>query len=430
MKKKAACYIRVSTEEQTENYSMKEQTDRLTAYCKAKDWSIEKIYTDGGFSGSNLRRPALQQLIYDSMQDKINLVLVYKLDRLSRSQKETLYLIEDIFLKNNIEFVSMNENIDTTTAYGRAMIGILSAFAQLEREQIKERMTMGRAARAKEGKFHGGGYAPIGYNYVNGELIIDEYEAKQIRELFDLYNKGYSIYKIQKYLSQTYKNKYSSWKNTASVSHCLNNCTYSGKIKFDGSIYTGKQKPIISKKTYELAKSITASKQMQAEASQKIPFKASQLLTGLLVCGYCGAKFYSDHGNYTCYSKGKPSKKFILDPNCKSKKWNIEQLNTIIMEESSKLLLDINYINKISKEPVCSTKEFENQINKLTVFYAPHKTSSEKNFSNSYKTTISKIPISVLLYLGTIPEQRQLLHSLINKIELFDKEIQIHWRFP
>ena len=127
-----------------EGYSIQAQTERLQAYCKAKGWGVFHTYTDAGFSGSNMERPALSQLLEDVEAGRVDCVLVYKLDRLSRSQKDTLHMIEDIFLANGCDFVSMSENFDTSTPLGRAMIGILSVFAQLEREQIRERMAMGR----------------------------------------------------------------------------------------------------------------------------------------------------------------------------------------------------------------------------------------------------------------------------------------------
>ena len=146
---KVAIYVRVSTTNQAEEgYSIDEQIDKLEAYCKIKDWTVYKVYTDGGFSGSNTDRPALEKLIKDANKKKIDTVLVYKLDRLSRSQKDTLFLIEDIFIKNGIEFLSLQENFDTSTPFGKAMIGLLSVFAQLEREQIKERMQLGKLGRA------------------------------------------------------------------------------------------------------------------------------------------------------------------------------------------------------------------------------------------------------------------------------------------
>lgn len=143
-------------------------------------------------------------------------VLVWKLDRLSRSQKDTLYLLEDVFLANGCGFVSMLENFDTSTAFGRAMVGILSVFAQLEREQFKERSAIGRVGRAKAGLFHGGGYAPIGYDYYTKEdggqgLVVNEYEAMQVREVYRLYLAGWAVHKIQVYMHERYTTKNGCW---------------------------------------------------------------------------------------------------------------------------------------------------------------------------------------------------------------------------
>lgn len=134
--RRAALYIRVSTLEQAqEGYSVGEQRERLIAYCKAQDWLIADIYVDGGYTGSNLNRPGIQKLMSET--EKFDVVLVYKLDRLSRSQRDTLYLIEEIFRPNKVDFVSMQESFDTSSPFGKAMIGLLAVFAQLEREQIK-----------------------------------------------------------------------------------------------------------------------------------------------------------------------------------------------------------------------------------------------------------------------------------------------------
>ena len=143
-------YVRVSTQEQAkEGYSIGEQLDRLRKYCEAKDWIIYREHTDPGYSGGSTDRPGLKALIKDVQSKRVDKIVVYKLDRLSRSQKDTLWLIEDVFLTNNVDFVSMTENFDTGTPFGRAMIGILSVFAQLEREQIKERTSLGRADRLR-----------------------------------------------------------------------------------------------------------------------------------------------------------------------------------------------------------------------------------------------------------------------------------------
>src|SRR5690625_2306065 len=187
---KVALYVRVSTKEQLEGYSIDEQKEKLKAYAMSKDFTVTKIYTDGGHSGANIDRPAMKQLIQDV--NNYDAVIVHKLNRLSRSQKDTLYLIEDVFIKNNVEFISLTESLDTSTPFGRAMIGVLSAFAQLDREMITDQLTMGRIARAKDGYYHGGDpdKSPTGYDYIDGNLVINEYEADCIRYIYDEYLKG------------------------------------------------------------------------------------------------------------------------------------------------------------------------------------------------------------------------------------------------
>ena len=107
---KVALYARVSTEQQIDNYSIPLQKERMKAFCVSKGWTDITEYVDGGYSGSNLNRPALQQLQKDIEHQKINAVIVYRLDRLSRSQRDTLFLIEEMFLPNNVEFISTFRN--------------------------------------------------------------------------------------------------------------------------------------------------------------------------------------------------------------------------------------------------------------------------------------------------------------------------------
>ena len=172
-KRKAAIYIRVSTDFQAEEgYSIDAQKEQLTAYCVSKSIKNYEYYIDGGWSGSNIERPEIQRLIKDVKEDKISHVIVYKLDRLSRSQKDTLYLIEDVFNPHGVDFVSLNESMDTSTPMGRLMLGILSAFAQLERENIRLRTRMGMKERVKAGLWMGGGRVPFGYDYDKEKGIL------------------------------------------------------------------------------------------------------------------------------------------------------------------------------------------------------------------------------------------------------------------
>lgn len=230
--KRVACYVRVSTREQSEHgYSIPEQTDRLKSYCKAMGWKVVKVYTDGGYSGATTDRPALTDLVEASQRHLIDAVVVYKLDRLSRSQKDTLTLIEG-FLEHDVAFISMTESFDTSTPFGRATVGILSCFAQLERENIKERTSIGKEARAKEGKFHGGGFAPIGYDYKGGQLVVNDYEAMQVRLIHELYHQGESFRSIEKIMGGrglTHKN--GAWYPN-SVKRVLLNPLYTGRINY------------------------------------------------------------------------------------------------------------------------------------------------------------------------------------------------------
>ena len=173
---KTALYIRVSTDAQfEEGYSVDAQKEKLEQYCKLKDISDYEFYVDGGWSGSNIERPEMKRMITDIKNREISAVIVYKLDRLSRSQKDTVFLLEDIFNPNECNFISLNENFDTTTPYGKAMIGILSVFAQLERENIRERTRMGMYERVKSGLWMGGGRIPFGYDYDKNSEVTKKF---------------------------------------------------------------------------------------------------------------------------------------------------------------------------------------------------------------------------------------------------------------
>lgn len=185
-KKRACIYVRVSTEAQeAEGYSLEEQERLCRASIESKEWEYVRTYTDGGFSGKTVDRPALQEMLKDVREGRLDAVMIYKLDRLSRSQKDTLTIIEDYLLPNKVDIVSLKETLDTSTPWGRAMIGILASFNQLDRETIVMRTTMGRRAKAKAGGYTGG-MPPIGYCVKNRELVIDEREAWIVREIFKL----------------------------------------------------------------------------------------------------------------------------------------------------------------------------------------------------------------------------------------------------
>ena len=288
---KVALYVRVSTTAQLEEgYSIEEQKAKLESYCDIKDWHVYKVYTDGGFSGSTTERPALEQLVQDAQSKLFDTVLVYKLDRLSRSQKDTLYLIEDIFLKNDIEFVSLLENFDTSTPFGRAVIGLLSVFAQLEREQIKERMQLGKLGRAKAGKSMMWAKTSYGYNYnkETGSMTINEYEALAVKEIYSSYLAGMSITKLRDKINEEYP-KQPAW-SYRTIRGILANPVYCGLNQYKGQTFQGTHKAIISLEDFEQTQRELAKRQQTAkELSNPRPFQAKYMLSGLAQCGYCHA---------------------------------------------------------------------------------------------------------------------------------------------
>lgn len=484
-KKNVALYVRVSSERQANeaHYSIPEQIDRLKSYCMAKEWNIYKIYTDGGQSGAYLDRPALNELVKDATLKKFNMVLVYKLDRLSRRQKDTLHLIEDVFIENNIDFTSVVENLDTSTPTGRAFIGLLSVFAQLEREQIQERMKMGKAGRAKKGKYHAGGGIPIGYNYENGNLIINEYEAMQVRLVFELKAQGYSVRAIERYMQEHgYKHKGSNHIEAAndwcscSIRRVLRNKIYIGLIKHHDEYFQGEHESIIADELfYKLQPELE-------ENTLKHSFYAGKyksLLGGIIYCEKCGAKYaYNTNsvrhpercekiGYYVCYSRAKRVKEMVVDPNCKNKNWRSKELDETVVNEIKRLKFEEGALRSIRTTKTVDKQDqteqikkrllqIDSQISKLMDLYTLGSidieiiqskisplTTEKGNLENTLHEiqadqkpnmdddTVISLVDSFLEKTknGTLDERREILNVLIDRIELNEHEVKIHWNF-
>ena len=195
--KRVALYMRVSTQEQAENgNSLEFQKEKLEAYCKIHEYKIVGEYVDAGVSGAKFNRPALDRLKEDV--EKIDVVLIYKLDRLSRSIKDTMLLIEDFFKPNNIDLISISENFDTSQAIGMATVGMLSTFAQLERDTINQRMMAGKVQSVKNGNYITN--VPFGYIKKDKKLVKDENTRECLEFIFEKLLDGYSTNQIAKLL--------------------------------------------------------------------------------------------------------------------------------------------------------------------------------------------------------------------------------------
>ena len=254
----ADLYIRVSTTEQAEEgYSVGEQEARLRSYCSAMGFTVNAVHIDPGYSGATLDRPGINQVIKDVQGGCVKKVIVWKLDRLSRSQKDTLVLLEDVFLENGCNFVSIMESFDTATPFGRCIVGILAAFAQMERENIKARLMMGKQAGLKEGNYYSG-ITPIGYKselQENGKrsLVVDPFSSCVVKDMYKLYSSGRSLGEIGDYVQKKY-GVYADRDRRSAADQCgrvLRNPVYAGRVFMNDLEYSGKHEALVSPEVWQ-----------------------------------------------------------------------------------------------------------------------------------------------------------------------------------
>lgn len=375
--KRCFIYIRVSTNKQAEEgYSIPQQTERLTKYCDAMGWELAGTYIDDGYSGGSLDRPDMNRMRKDIASGKTDIVLVDKLDRLSRSQFDTLFLIQKVFDAYGVSFVSRAESFDTSSSFGKAMVGILSVFAELERSRIKERMADGKDGRAKAGYFNGGGHTPIGYDYSNNLLTINDYESVMVREAFELAAEHTPFSIIAKTLNDKgYRTKYGPF-NRTTFQTLLRNPLYIGKVTRKGNVYDGQHDPIISMELWEKVQAVLAKRDVDYDKYRPGKRYAAPL-GGICWCGCCGAKYHwrtngknqdgSLRSYYMCYSRAKSNKAMIKDPNCKNRNYRDRDLEKIVYDEIHKLISQKGYFESIQQADVDEKKRksISKQIDKI-----------------------------------------------------------------
>ena len=447
---KAGLYCRVSTDAQVEGYSIDAQKKLLEAYCISKEITDYEFYIDGGFSGSNLERPAIKRLMDDVKAQRIKYVIVYKLDRISRSQKDTLYLIEEIFNPNSIGFISVRENFDTTTPFGKAMIGILSVFAQLERETIYERTRMGMLERVKSGLWMGGGIKPLGYDYDRntGSLVPKPKQFKMLYMAGKLYLEGLAPDTVSEILGLS---------GGSVVLKILKSPVNAGFIPYKGELYQGKHPPIFPMDMYN---EIQIAIKNRGKNNLK---KSNHLLSGLVYCGHCGAKFrYQKWGKERvimyCYSQQKSRPALIRNPNCPNHRAESVDVENYVMDELFKLSLDDNYFDKRMTSNIHDEvkiaqerkKEIEKQIQNLLSVLAEGIITEEikskiKELEDEKKRIVKQIELRSKKEINmknfkekiynlhevwndlSFSEKRSILVALIDKIIIKDNEIMMYY---
>ena len=241
---RVAIYTRVSTEDQArEGFSLDAQLDKLRSYCKARDWIVEGEYIDDGYSGRNVKRPAYSKMMEE--MDHWDVLLVIKMDRIHRNSKNFMMMMEYLKQKEK-EFVSMSESLDTSTAMGRFVMDIIQRIAQLESEQIGERVYIGMEQKAKTNGGVLGFNIPYGYYYSDGFLSINKDEAIVIENIYTWYKNGRSLGEIAKMLNDEKipTKKEGIWAKKT-VSTILKNPLYCGYLHWQEYVYKSDHRPIV-----------------------------------------------------------------------------------------------------------------------------------------------------------------------------------------
>ena len=389
MKKQQKCYIytRVSTSMQVEGYSLDAQKDKLRKSAEYQEMSIVGEYSDEGKSGKSVEaRPQFKQMLADieSGKDNVNYVLVFKLSRFGRNAADVLSSLQKI-QDYGVNLICVEDGIDSSKDVGKLMISVLSAVAEIERENILVRTMEGRRQKAREGRWNGG-FAPYGYQLVNGELIIAEDEAEIIRIIYDKFvNTTMGVAAIAAFLNNSgYKKKLRQNNtiegfSTSFVKGVLDNPIYCGKLAFgrrknEKILGTRNEYHIVKQKDYLLNDGIheaIISEEMWNQAHRKrqetgvLQVKTHSLehehiLSGIIKCPVCGSSmygnvtrkkhpdgvYYKDYFYYACKHR-----KLVDGHRCAYKRqWNEDRINAAVEEIIRKFVKNPKVEQEIRKQ--------------------------------------------------------------------------------
>ena len=364
---RCAVYTRKSSEEglEQEFNSLKAQREACEAFIasqKSEGWQdLTTAYDDGGWSGGTLDRPALRQLLADIRASKVDVVVVYKIDRLTRSLLDFAKIVE-VFDAHDVSFVSVTQAFNTTTSMGRLTLNVLLSFAQFEREVTGERIRDKIAASKKKGMWMGG-FAPLGYDAKDRKLIINKVEADSVRFIFRRYLELGSVYRLKAELDArgvTSKRRISANGRASggrpiaagALYQMLQNPIYSGRIGHKGQIHDGEHEAIIEPELWEaVQRSLAANRCRRRNGANA---KEPSLLAGLIVDAE-GKRLTPTHAvkqgkRYRYYV----SRSLITDPSRRSEaatyRLPAAQLERLVLKQIGDLLRDQNRIWRLLSE--------------------------------------------------------------------------------
>ncbi len=356
VKKRCAIYCRKSTDENLDTDfnsldAQREAAENYIASQRANGWvCLPEHYDDGGYSGGNVNRPALQKLLSDCESGLIDIIITYRLDRLSRSITDFADLTKK-FDGWGVQFVSVTQEINTATSAGRMMLNILITFAQYEREVITERVRDKMAASRKKGMWVGGS-VPMGYKVENKHLVVVPEEADVIRKIFNRYVEIQSPKLIAMELNaQGIKTKQGKTWDKAHVYRILENHTYIGEVKYKDAICKGEQEAIIPQDLWNRAKAIRESAAPCPDRSRRQETIAP--LKNILRCGHCGGAMmptYTTKGGrrYYYYLCCKDDKRAVSE--CPVRQIPAGDIEELVKKYIRKMLGDISLVMQFAEK--------------------------------------------------------------------------------
>jgi len=340
-----AIYTRVSTDNQAEVEfnSCQAQEEKIKSFINSQEnLLVYKVYTDAGFSGANLERPALQEMMRDMQENKINVVIVYKIDRLTRSPKD-FYVLMEVFEQYKVDFISITERFDTSTPSGRLLRNIMLTFAQFERELTSERTKDKLLERANKGMWNGGS-VPFGYKVVDKRLVPDEQKSQKLKQIFAIFAETSSLAKTYQLLKEKriFNDKNLSF-SKAHLQSILRNPVYIGKMRFSGKIYQGLHQPLISEDLFNHVQ------QFHKERFRRLRLYKNYLLAGLVHCAECNSFMTPAHSTKKSlkrYYYYRCTKTFKQDWNaCSIRHVNADRLEKFVVDNLKRISVDTHYID-------------------------------------------------------------------------------------